>query len=128
MVGPNQSVKVAIFSTRNYDREFLSTANAARHEIHFFEPHLNETTASLAAGFGAVCVFVNDHVNAAVIATLASLGVRLVALRCAGYNNVDVTAAKKPALACISTKLKANGKRKSFYECDNHQPIVAAWG
>jgi D-lactate dehydrogenase len=80
-------VKVAIFSAKKYDREFLSTANAACHEIHFFEPHLNETTASLAAGFGGVCVFVNDHVNAVVIATLASLGVRLVALRCAGYNN-----------------------------------------
>ena len=80
-------MKVAVFSARNYDREFLSTANAARHEIHFFEPHLIETTASLAAGFGAVCVFVNDHVNAAVITKLASLDIRLIALRCAGYNN-----------------------------------------
>ena len=120
-------MKVAVFSARNYDREFLSTANASRHEIYFFEPHLNETTASLAAGFGAVCVFVNDHVNAAVIAKLASLDIRLIALRCAGYNNIDVTAAKKPASACISTKPKANGKRKSFYEWDNHEPIVAAW-
>jgi D-lactate dehydrogenase len=80
-------MKVAIFSARNYDREFLSTANAARHEIHFFEPHLNETTASLAAGFGGVCVFVNDKVNAAVISKVASLDIRLIALRCAGYNN-----------------------------------------
>jgi D-lactate dehydrogenase len=80
-------MKVAVFSARNYDREFLSAANAARHEIHFFEPHLNETTANLAAEFGAVCVFVNDRVNAAVIAKLPSLGIRLVALRCAGYNN-----------------------------------------
>jgi D-lactate dehydrogenase len=116
-------MKVAMFSAGNYDREFLSTANAARHEIHFFEPHLNETTASLAAGFGAVCVFVNDYVNAAVIAKLASLDIRLIALRCAGYNNV----AKKPASACISTKPKANGKRESFYEWDNHGPIVVAW-
>lgn len=80
-------MKVAVFSARNYDREFLTTANAARHEIHFFEPHLNETTASLAARFGAVCVFVNDHVDAAVISKLASLDIRLTALRCAGYNN-----------------------------------------
>jgi D-lactate dehydrogenase len=80
-------MKVAVFSARNYDREFLTTANAARHEIHFFEPHLNETTASLAARFGAVCVFVNDHVDAAVISKLASLDIRLIALRCAGYNN-----------------------------------------
>ena len=57
------------------------------HEIYFFEVHLNETTANLAAGFDAVCVFVNDHVNAAVIAKLVSLDIRLIALRCAGYNN-----------------------------------------
>jgi D-lactate dehydrogenase len=94
-------VKVAVFSARNYDREFLSAANAARHEIHFFEPHLNETTASLAAGFGAVCVFVNDHVDAAVIAKLASLDIRLIALRCAGYNNVDLTAAKKHRITVV---------------------------
>jgi hypothetical protein len=51
-------MKVAV---RNYDREFLSAANAARHEIQFFEPHVNEATVSLAAGLGAVCVFVNDR-------------------------------------------------------------------
>jgi D-lactate dehydrogenase len=94
-------MKVAVFSAKNYDREFLSAANAARHEIHFFEPHLNETTANLAAGFDAVCVFVNDHVDTAVIATLASLGIRLIALRCAGYNNVDLAAAKKHRITVV---------------------------
>ena len=94
-------MKVAVFSARNYDREFLSGANAARHEIHFFELHLNETTASLAAGFGAACVFVNDHVNAAVIAKLASLDIRLIALRCAGYNNVDLTAARERCISVV---------------------------
>ena len=94
-------MKVAIFSAKKYDREFLSAANGSRHELRFFESHLNETTASLAAGFGAVCVFVNDHVNAAVIATLASLGVRLVALRCAGYNNVDRKAASKHGITVV---------------------------
>jgi len=101
MESGDQVVKLAVFSARNYDREFLSAANAARHEINFFEPHLNETTASLAAGFSGVCVFVNDHVNAAVIATLASLGVRLVALRCAGYNNVDLKAAAKVGVTVV---------------------------
>jgi D-lactate dehydrogenase len=94
-------MKVAVFSAKNYDREFLSAANAARHEIHFFEPHLNEETVGLAAGFGAVCVFVNDRVNAAVIARLASLGIRFVALRCAGYNNVDLAAAKKHGITVV---------------------------
>src|SRR6478752_2729874 len=74
-------MKTAVFSAKKYDREFLSVANGSRHELHFFEPHLNEETVGLAAGFGAVCVFVNDQVNAAVIARLRSLSVRLIALR-----------------------------------------------
>ena len=94
-------MKVAIFSAKKYDREFLSTANASRHELRFFEPHLNEESAGLAAGFEAVCVFVNDQVNAAVIARLRSLGVRLIALRCAGYNNVDLEAATKHGLTVV---------------------------
>ena len=94
-------MKIAVFSAKKYDREFLSAANAARHELHFFEPHLSEETAGLAAGFEAVCVFVNDQVNAAVIARLHSLGVRLIALRCAGYNNVDLAAAKKHGISLV---------------------------
>ena len=86
-------MKVAVFNARNYDREFLSAANNSLHELRFFEPHLNEETAGLAAGFGAVCVFVSDRVDATVIAKLESLGVRLIALRSAGYNNVDLKAA-----------------------------------
>ncbi len=88
-------MKVAVFSAKNYDREFLEVANTSRHEVRYFEPHLNEETVALAAGFGVVCVFVNDRVNASVIQKLASLGVRLIALRCAGYNNVDLKAAGK---------------------------------
>src|SRR6476659_8318271 len=91
----------AIFSAKKYDREFLNAPNGARHELRFFEPHLNDETVSLAAGFEAVCVFVNDQMNAAVIATLESLGVRLIALRCAGYNNVDLSAAKKHGITVV---------------------------
>jgi len=94
-------VKVAIFSAKKYDREFLNAANLPRHELRFFEPHLNEETVGLATGFEAVCVFVNDQVNAAVIAKLRSLGLRLIALRCAGYNNVDLSAATKHGIAVV---------------------------
>ena len=94
-------MKTAVFSAKKYDREFFSAANGSRHELRFFEPHLSEETAGLAAGFEAVCVFVNDQVNAAVIATLDSLGVRLIALRCAGYNNVDLSAAKKHGITVV---------------------------
>jgi lactate dehydrogenase-like 2-hydroxyacid dehydrogenase len=74
-------MKVAVFSAKNYDREFLRSANASRHELHFFEPQLSEQTTTLAEGFDAVCVFVNDTVNALVVAKLTDLGVRLIALR-----------------------------------------------
>jgi D-lactate dehydrogenase len=93
-------MKTAVFSAKKYDREFLSAANYC-HELHFFEPHLNEETVGLATGFEAVCVFVNDQVNAAVIAKLRSLGVRLIALRCAGYNNVDLSAATKNGVTVV---------------------------
>jgi D-lactate dehydrogenase len=76
-------MKVAIFSAKNYDREFLEAANTSRHELQFFEPRLSTETASLAAGFEAVCVFVNDQFDTEVIATLAKSGTRLIALRCA---------------------------------------------
>jgi D-lactate dehydrogenase len=94
-------VNIAIFSAKKYDREFLNAANRSLHKLRFFEPHLNEETVGLATGFQAVCVFVNDQVNAAVIAKLRSLGVRLIALRCAGYNNVDLTAAIKHGITVV---------------------------
>ena len=94
-------MNVAIFSAKKYDREFLNAANGSLHKLRFFEPHLNEETVGLATGFEAVCVFVNDHVDAAVIARLHSLGVRLIALRCAGYNNVDLSAATKHGITVV---------------------------
>ena len=94
-------MRVALFSSKAYDREFLEAANASRHELRFFEPQLNAETASLAAGFEAVCVFVNDHLDAAVIEKLASSGTRLLALRCAGYNNVDLGAAQQHGLTVV---------------------------
>ena len=86
-------MKVAVFSTKNYDREFLGAANGSRHQLRFLEPRLAAETAGLASGFDAVCVFVNDRVDRPVIEKLASFGIRLVALRCAGYNNVELKTA-----------------------------------
>ena len=94
-------MNVAIFSAKQYDREFLNAANGSLHKLRFFEPHLNEETVGLATGFEAVCVFVNDHVDAAVIARLYSLGVRLIALRCTGYNNVDLSAATRHGITVV---------------------------
>lgn len=87
-------MKVAVFGTKAYDRQFLSAANSpSQHELVYFEPRLNRDTAILAAGFGAACVFVHDQVDAPTLEILAAYGTRLLALRCAGFNNVDLQAA-----------------------------------
>ena len=88
-------MKVAVFSTKPYDKEFLERANDRyNHQLRFFTPHLDSETVDLAAGFDAVCVFVNDRLDRPVIETLHQQGIHLIALRCAGYNNVDLDAAK----------------------------------
>jgi D-lactate dehydrogenase len=87
-------VRIAVFDTRSYDRAALEQANAAgTHELTFFEPRLTPQTAALAAGFDVACSFVNDRVDRQVLETLRAGGVRLLALRSAGYNHVDLVAA-----------------------------------
>ena len=89
-------MKIIVFSNKDYDREFLDKANAHfSHELVYLEAALNEQTVSLAQGADAVCVFVNDTLNAPVIEQLAKNGIRLIALRCAGFNNVDLQACAK---------------------------------
>ena len=88
-------MKVAFFDAKPYDIpsfEKFGGENGIR--FKFYETKLNEDTAELAKGCEAVCVFVNDTVNAAVIDRLCQLGVKTLALRCAGYNNVDIKYAK----------------------------------
>src|SRR4051794_5881374 len=82
------SMRVAVFSSKPYDRNSLASANAAfGHDLTFLEPRLDQATVVLAAGYPAVCVFVNDQIDAAVLAGLSRGGTRLVALRSAGFNN-----------------------------------------
>ena len=84
-------MKIAFFDTKPYDKPSFDRCGAL-HGITFkyFETKLNEDTVDLAKGFDGVCVFVNDTVNAAVIDRLCEQGVKVIALRCAGFNNVDV--------------------------------------
>ncbi len=87
-------IKVAFYDTKAYDKpSFERFGEAKGLQFRFLETKLNEDTAALAKGCDAVCVFVNDTVSAAVIDSLYADGVRLIALRSAGYNNVDVRAA-----------------------------------
>jgi len=95
-------MKIAVFSSKSYDKQFLNLANKKYgHELVYFEPQLNKDTAKLAAGFSAVCVFVNDIINKETIANLASSGTRLIALRCAGFNNVDLYATMEKGLTVV---------------------------
>ena len=88
-------MKIAFFDTKPYDRPSFEHYGEERGlSFKFYETKLNEDTAALARGCDGVCVFVNDTVNAAVIDRLLEEGVRLIALRCAGYNNVDLKHAK----------------------------------
>lgn len=95
-------MKVAVFSSHSYDRAALSAANAGvLHEITFLDAGLNAATASLAAGFPAVCVFVNDHADATVLAALHAGGTRLLVLRSAGFNHVDIQAADRLGITVL---------------------------
>ena len=88
-------MRVAVFNAKPYDVDFLGEANRRHHHtLVYFEPHLTSETCKLAFGFDVVCAFVNDELNRAVLTFLAQHGVRLVALRCAGFNNVDLHAAE----------------------------------
>lgn len=93
-------MKVCVFGSKPYDQEFLTAAND-QHELTFLEARLSPETAPLASGYDAVCVFVNDCLNATVINELADGGVRVIALRCAGFNNVDLTAAQARGIKVV---------------------------
>lgn len=89
-------MNTAVFSTKDYDREFFSAINTEHgHELVFFEATLSSETVSLADGFPAICAFVNDSLDADVLQALYQQGTRLVALRSAGFNNVDLHCADR---------------------------------
>jgi D-lactate dehydrogenase len=92
-------MRTAVFSTKPYDQRFLEEANAGHeHHLTFLEPRLTPETTPLAHGHDAVCAFVNDRLDAGVLGTLAEGGTRLIALRSAGFNHVDVAEAARLGL------------------------------
>lgn len=93
-------MRIAVFDAKNYDRHALEAANQSHHhQLQFFEPRLNLDTVGLVQDVDAVCPFVNDRLDAAVVAKLAAAGVKLVTLRCAGYNGVDLAACRQHGIA-----------------------------
>jgi D-lactate dehydrogenase len=91
----SESISIAFFDTKPYDREFFNTINTEQYgyDFRYFENRLNIETVSLTNGCRIVCAFVNDTLSEEVISKLINLNVELIALRCAGYNNVDLKAA-----------------------------------
>lgn len=88
-------MKIAVYSTKSYDRKYFELINAKySFELEFFDFMLNESTARLAEHCEVVCIFVNDDGSRKVLEKLAALGVKIIALRCAGFNNVDLKAAQ----------------------------------
>lgn len=84
-------IKIAFFDAKDYDRQsFMDSNKDEEFEVLYLETRLTEDTCKLADGYDVVCIFVNDDVNSVVIDKLAKMGVKLIALRCAGYNNVDI--------------------------------------
>ena len=95
-------MKITFFGVKPYDREAFELAAAASPlEICYHRSHLNARNVSLAQGADAVCIFVNDTADAETVRLLAGMGVRLIALRCAGFNNVDLAAAVRYGVAVV---------------------------
>ena len=95
-------MKVAIFSTKSYDREYLDKFNISRnHKLTYFDASLNSYTTNLTLQFEAACVFVNDKVDRETIEKLSENGIKVIALRCAGFNNVDIAAATEKNIKVV---------------------------
>ena len=87
-------MNIAFFSTEDYDRSYFDKLNSYNYSISYFNTSLTEDSVALAANHQIVCGFVNDKFSQPVIKSLAKYGVELIALRCAGFNNVDLAEAK----------------------------------
>ncbi len=95
-------MQVLLFGARSYDRREFTAANLRYgHQLTFVEAHLNTETVALAAGCPAICTFVNDALNAPMLERLAGAGTKLIALRCAGFNQVDVKRATELGLTVV---------------------------
>lgn len=89
-----EKIRIAFFDTKPYDRSFFDECNRNYHfQIEYFETRLTPKSVAMAKGFDAVCAFVNDNIDDKTVDELYNMGVKLIAMRCAGYNNVSLKAA-----------------------------------
>jgi D-lactate dehydrogenase len=89
-------MKIAVFSTKSYDRQYFDKfSQHYQHELTYFDAPFHSATVGLANGFEAICVFVNDKIDREMLQKMATNGIKIIALRCAGFNNVDIAAAQE---------------------------------
>ena len=93
--------KIAFFDTKSYDRESFDRENNGRYDIRYFETRLTAAALPLADGCDAACAFVNAEIDRAVVEGLVKRGIKVLAMRCAGYNNVDFKAAYESGLTVV---------------------------
>jgi hypothetical protein len=98
-------VRIVMFSTKPYDRLSFEAVNVG-HDIVYLEPRLAPETATLSAGAPAICIFVNDDASASVLQALHAGGTRVLLLRCAGFNNVDLDEAQR--LGMVAARVMKN--------------------
>jgi D-lactate dehydrogenase len=91
-VEEDERLKIAVFDSKPYIRQIFEGQNNNHFVFKFLKPRLNHDTVALASGFKVICAFVNDKIDAELVEKLNRIGVELIALRCAGYNNVDIEA------------------------------------
>ncbi len=94
-------MRVLFFSTMTFEQEYFEKLNDNRFELHFSDAELNEFNISLAKGFDAICIFVNDKLTVEIATRLKEYGIKIVALRCAGFNNVDLAACKENDICVV---------------------------
>jgi D-lactate dehydrogenase len=100
--GSEFHMKIIVFDTHHFEKTALESANEAfKHELHFLEIRLTKDTAALAIDFKCVCAFANDHLDDACLTLLKAGGTELVALRSAGFNNVDLVAAGRLKMTIV---------------------------
>ena len=108
---------IAFFDSKKYDIEAFETVNGGRYELRWDDTKLSIDSVELARGKDAVCCFVNDTVDRAVIDRLCDMGIGLLLVRCAGYNNVDLSAARADCALCACPPTRRTLSRSMRWRC-----------
>ena len=102
---------ILFYDAKDYEKPWFDKYNQGAYSFDYIESKLDKRTVALAKGYDGICIFINDEANAAVVQKLKSYGIGLIALRCSGYNNVDVAEAQKCGIAVPAKQLHLRSRR-----------------